>query len=165
MAVVLDSAMDSPSAISKQIEHTLSGPMWHGSALNELLDGVTFEQAATRPIPGAHTIWELVLHVSAWAEIARQRLHNRALESPPPDIDWPPVPTPTAKGWADALERLAASHKELARDSASLSADGLAARVPVASPGYSVETLLRGVIEHGTYHGGQIALLRRAIRG
>ena len=93
MAVVLDSAMDAPSAISKQIEHTLSGPMWHGSALNELLDGVTFEQAATRPIPGAHTIWELVLHVSAWAEIARQRLHNRALESPPPDVDWPLVPT------------------------------------------------------------------------
>jgi uncharacterized damage-inducible protein DinB len=156
--------MDSPSAIAKQIERTVTGPMWHGSALNELLDGVTFEQAAARPIPGAHNIWELVLHISAWAEIARQRLHNRALESAPPEVDWPPVPQPNAKAWADALERLAVSHKELARDTAALSADALAVRVPVADPGYSVETLLRGVVEHGTYHGGQIALLRRAIR-
>jgi uncharacterized damage-inducible protein DinB len=28
---------------------------------------------------------------------------------------------------------------------------------------YSAATLLSGVIEHGSYHGGQIALLKRAL--
>jgi hypothetical protein len=26
---------------------------------------------------------------------------------------------------------------------------------------YSVDVLLHGIIEHGTYHGGQIALLKK----
>jgi len=30
---------------------------------------------------------------------------------------------------------------------------------------YSVSNLLHGVIEHATYHGGQIALLKRALEG
>jgi len=29
---------------------------------------------------------------------------------------------------------------------------------------YPVGILLDGVVEHGTYHGGQIALLRKAVR-
>jgi len=33
----------------------------------------------------------------------------------------------------------------------------------VAGLDYTVATLLRGVVEHGTYHGGQIALLKRAL--
>ena len=31
-------------------------------------------EAASRPIPGAHSIWELVLHVAGWADVARARL-------------------------------------------------------------------------------------------
>ena len=55
----------------------MTGPMWHGPALAEVLEGVTAERAAARPIPGAHTIWEIVLHIIAWAEIARARLKGR----------------------------------------------------------------------------------------
>jgi len=33
----------------------------------------------------------------------------------------------------------------------------------VSGADYSVSNLLHGVIEHGTYHGGQIALLKRAL--
>jgi uncharacterized damage-inducible protein DinB len=28
---------------------------------------------------------------------------------------------------------------------------------------YSVAVLLHGIVEHGTYHGGQIVLLKRAL--
>jgi len=137
--------------------------MWHGPALEELLDGVTYEQASARPIAGAHTIWELVLHITTWSDIARERLHSKQLESPPTDVDWPPAPDPSEAAWRDALERLAASHSALAHDAAGLSSEALKAVVPVPKPRYNVETLLRGVIEHGTYHGGQIALLKRAL--
>jgi uncharacterized damage-inducible protein DinB len=155
--------MDASSAIANEIERTVSVPMWHGSALNELLDGVTFEQAAAKPIAGAHSIWEFVLHITAWSDIARERLHQRSLESAPMQVDWPPTPAPSAAAWRDALARLAASHAALARETEALSPDALAAIVPVPKPRYSVEVLLRGVIEHGTYHGGQIALLKRAL--
>jgi uncharacterized damage-inducible protein DinB len=136
--------------------------MWHGSALNELLNGVTHEQAAAHPIAGAHSIWELVLHVTAWSDIARERLSNRSLESVPPEVDFPRVPAPSAEAWAEAKARLSASHHALARAVEMLSPEGLAAIVPVPKRD-TVSTLLHGVIEHGTYHGGQIALLKRAL--
>jgi uncharacterized damage-inducible protein DinB len=48
----------------------------------------------------------------------------------------------------------------LAADTRLLSDEQLASRVPGLN--YSVSALLRGIVEHGTYHGGQIALLKKA---
>jgi uncharacterized damage-inducible protein DinB len=155
--------MDQSSILANHIERTVTGPMWHGSSLNELLNGVTHEQAAAHPIAGAHSIWELVLHVTTWSDIARERLSNRSLEPVPTDVDFPPVKTPSADAWADAKARLLASHHALARATETLTPDALAAVVQVPKPRYTVSTLLHGVIEHGTYHGGQIALLKRAL--
>ena len=41
-----------------------------------LLDGVTAEQAAAHPIPGAHSIWELTLHIAAWESACLRRLEG-----------------------------------------------------------------------------------------
>jgi len=57
--------------LANHIRRTVTGPMWHGPALGELLADVSVDEARIRPIAGAHTIWELVLHVTAWADIAR----------------------------------------------------------------------------------------------
>ena len=150
---------------AERLARTVTGPMWHGPALDEVLAGVSAAQAAAHPVPGAHSIWELVLHVSVWTEIPRERLHGRPYEEVPPEIDWPSPPTgdaATATAWQAACERLRAAYRALADDTAALSDDAL--RATVARAPYSVATMLRGVVEHGTYHGGQIALLRRALQ-
>jgi uncharacterized damage-inducible protein DinB len=146
--------------LSETLVQTVTGPMWHGPALAEHLHGVSYQQAASRPVAGAHTIWELVLHVAAWAQIARARLQGERTGDPTPEQDWPAQPEPTAESWATALEGLSDSHRLLAADAASI--DDRALDLEVATLDYTVETLLRGVVEHGTYHGGQIALLKRA---
>jgi uncharacterized damage-inducible protein DinB len=155
--------MSAAAEIANLIERTVSGPMWHGPALNELLDGVTYEQASAQPIVGAHTIWELVLHITAWADIACDRLHKKSLGTQPNEVDWPPTPAPTEIAWTQARARLTASHQALAKEAAKLTSEDLRAIVPVDGPQYPVWTLLHGVVEHGTYHGGQIALLKRAL--
>jgi uncharacterized damage-inducible protein DinB len=147
--------------LSNHIKRTIAGPMWHGSALNEILDGVSHVDAAARPIAGAHTIWEIVLHVTAWAEISRARLGGERSGDPLPQEDWPPSGEATGERWQQALDRLQASHRELATDVRRLSEDAIHAPVPGLE--YTVSFLLHGVIEHGTYHGGQIALLKRAL--
>ena len=144
-----------------RLERTIAGPMWHGPALGEVLEGVSAEQAAARPIPGAHSIWELVLHITVWAGIALERLRGRALDDPPSSKDWQTPSTTTAEAWAQATEHLGAAYRALAREVASLDAEALAAEIPTR--GYSAATMLRGVVEHGTYHGGQIAILKRAL--
>jgi uncharacterized damage-inducible protein DinB len=156
--------------LSNHIKRTVAGPMWHGPALDELLASVSSDQAATRPIPGAHSIWEIVLHVTAWAEIALARLNGQRTGDPAPDEDWPPVSgsdpksgSDAAANWRAALERLRESYRALATDTRRLEPSAFDEKV--AGADYTVSNLLRGVIEHGTYHGGQIALLKRALEG
>ena len=146
--------------LAKHIERTVNGPLWHGPTLEQLLAGVTAEVAAAKPVAGAHSIWEIVLHVAAWAEIGRARLDGRATADPPPEVDWPPVRDTSPQEWDAALQRLRDSHQNLAVRVRQLSESALDERLPGLE--YKAWHLLHGVVEHGTYHGGQIALLKRA---
>ena len=83
--------MSRATRLANHIERTVTGPMWHGPALLEALNGVESDRALARPIPAAHTIWELVLHITAWCDIARQRINGQATGDPTPEQDWPPV--------------------------------------------------------------------------
>lgn len=155
--------------VASLVERTVAGPMWHGPAVAELLAGVTADQARRHPIPGAHGIWELVLHLTAWAEIARERLGGGALAFPAPEVDWPPLPPPgatpaddrDAAAWETAVGRLGAVHRALAADVRALTPEALTGAVP--DQRHTIATMLHGVVEHGAYHGGQIALLVRAL--
>jgi uncharacterized damage-inducible protein DinB len=104
-------------------------------------------------------MWELVLHNTAWSEIARQRIRGEATGDPTPEQDWPPVSDADAD-WPRAIDRLNETHRLLAAEARQLSDEQLDALVPGLE--YSNAVLLHGIIEHGTYHGGQIALLKKA---
>lgn len=148
--------------VAEAIERSVSGPVWHGPALADLVGDVTAEQAAERAVPGAHTIWELVLHVTAWTEIARERLIGSAKGDPTPEEDWPPVRDTSADAWRATLERLKDAHRELAADVAKLGDSDLIGRVP--GKDHTVLTMVHGIVEHDAYHGGQIAILKRALQ-
>ena len=148
--------MSRASRLANHIERTVAGPMWHGPSLAEVLDGVDAARAQAHPIAGGHSIWEIVLHVTAWADIARQRIHGEFLGDPAPEQDWPSP----GGDWPAALEQLHESHRRLAADVRGLDDAALDAKVKTLT--YPVGILLDGVVEHGTYHGGQIALLKKA---
>ena len=149
-------------AIADRIRRSLSGPMWHGEAIRPLLTGITPAQAAARPVKGAHSIWELVLHITAWANIVRERLSLREQPAPTDAQDWPGVASHTDdKAWTAALARLMSSHEILATTVEKFEERALDTIVPGQS--YTVSEMLAGIVEHGTYHGGQIALLKRAL--
>jgi uncharacterized damage-inducible protein DinB len=135
--------------------------MWHGPALADLIGDVTAEQAAEHPIASAHSIWELVLHITSWTEIVRERLVGSAKAEPAPEEDWPPVSDRSAAGWRGVVERMKEAHRELAADVAQLDDAKLIGRVPGQE--YSVLAMIHGVVEHDAYHGGQIAILKRAL--
>jgi uncharacterized damage-inducible protein DinB len=153
--------MTAAQRLANQITRTVTGPMWHGPALDDGVADITPAEAASRPVAAAHSIWELVLHVAVWAEVALARLGPE----PPiaPAEDWPAVPEPTAASWKAAIERLHLSHERLAQVVEQMDDSALRAIVDLPGPRHSVEIMLHGVVEHGTYHGGQIVLLRRAL--
>jgi uncharacterized damage-inducible protein DinB len=147
--------------VAEALERSVSGPMWHGPALADVLDGVTSEHASARPIAGAHSIWELVLHATAWTEIARERLAGSAKGNPTPEEDWPPVKDTSPDAWRSAIERLKEAHRELAAEVARMDDSTLIGRVP--GKDHSVLVMMHGIVEHDAYHGGQIAILKRAL--
>ncbi len=144
--------------IEDQLRRASEGDAWHGPALRELLADLTPEQAAARPIAGAHTIWELVLHIVAWQEIARRRLQGEVVHVTPAE-DWPPPEGADARAWSAALDSLERSTRRIREAIVALPE----ARLGDLPPGTqtTIYGLLHGVIQHDLYHAGQIAILKK----
>lgn len=145
--------------IANLIKRTVTGPTWHGPALDDVLNGVTAAQAASRQLSSAHSIWELTLHAAAWAEIARDRLRGERIGDPSHEEDWPPVGATDEPAWVAAVTRLRDAYRALAHDARHV--DDAIMHEKMNGLEYSRWVLLHGVVEHGIYHAGQIALLKK----
>ena len=151
--------MSEVQRIADQLHRAYSGEAWHGPAIAELLEGVTVSQAAAQPLPGGHSIWELVLHIAAWKRAVRRRLEGKATEVAPED-NFPNVRDRSDAAWQQAQQKLADAHRELEKAVTALAESRLAETVPGRD--YSVYFMLHGLVQHDLYHAGQIALLKRA---
>ena len=153
--------MPEAARILDQLHRAYEGPAWHGPALREVLAGVSCQTAARRPIPEAHTIWELVLHLTVWMSVPTRRIAGAEIPTLPPDQDWPAAPEPSEAGWQQALDQLAQAQFSLESEVSKLPDDRLREKVLGKVP-YSIYTMLHGVVQHNLSHAGQIALLKKA---
>ena len=154
--------MSEVKRIAGQLHASLTGPAWHGPSLLEILEGVTAEEARHHPVASAHSIAEIVLHVTAWMSAAERRLAGEPIELEG-DADWPPVTDrfdwPAAvQGLRDAAETLGVRIRTLS------DAELTSIRVRGSGQDYSAYVLLHGVVQHNLYHAGQLALLKKAPR-
>ena len=149
-------------ALRQDLHKVYDGDPWHGSSITEVLKGIDAEVAARRPIPHAHTIWEIVLHMTAWTREVASRVRGAAAKSPPED--WPAARFGGGEpAWKAAKDELAAAQKEIEAAVAALKADDLVRWIENhEGTGYTVGTVIRGLLQHHTYHEGQIAILKRA---
>ncbi|MDG3005066.1 DinB family protein [Paludisphaera mucosa] len=135
------------------------GEPWHGPSLRKVLEGVTAEAADARPVPGGHTIRELVAHLAAWDDVVARRIaERRAMEEP--DVgDFPAVVGAGPEAWAADFRELDARHAALL----DVLADLDPARLPetVAGKDYSIAHMVRGAAQHMAYHAAQIGLLKK----
>ena len=150
-----------------QLNREHDGDPWHGSPLLSILDGITAQQAATRAVSNGHTIWELVLHVTAWKNETRKRLSG-APSGEPAEGDWPATGDVSPERWNEALTRLKIAHEQLVAAVRQLNESTLyeATNDPRNRPlgtGVSYYVLLHGIVQHDVYHAGQIALLKKAL--
>ena len=151
--------------IIDQLKRAHDGDPWHGSPVKDILQGVTHDQAARRPPNGAHSIWELVLHMTGWRNEVAQRASGGPSGEPAAG-DYPDIGDPTAARWTAALEALDRSHVNLVNVVQGMSDDHLLK--PTNDPrnrplgtGVSYYELLHGIVQHDAYHAGQIAILKK----
>ncbi len=156
--------------IVDELQREYGGDAWYGSSLRDILKGVTAAQASARPVPQAHSIWELVLHITAWKREVASRMQGRPAGEPA-EGDWPSAPSDgqgTDAAWAQALEAL--QHAQVTLLSAAGQLPPSRLHVAVTDPrnrplgtGVSHYVTLHGIAQHDVYHAGQIAIIKKAL--
>src|SRR5215208_6898523 len=144
--------------LSDELRRAVRGEAWHGPSIRELLASMPFEEAIQRPIPTAHNIWELVLHIASWSNIALRRINGGQVE-PYEGEDWPLVGEFTQERWESSCEALNESFERLSEVVLGMPDDDLMANAPQSNR--TVAGMVNGVAQHAAYHGGQIALLKK----
>jgi uncharacterized damage-inducible protein DinB len=147
--------------ICRQMKQALTGEAWHGPSLMEILGGVDSSVAAAKPIPEGHSIWEIVLHLTATEELLLCRLQGipKELSS---DEDWPRVPEPTEGAWQETVERLKRGEERLREEVAAFPEERL--DEPLVANGSSAYNNLHGHVQHNLYHAGQMILLKKMVK-
>ena len=134
---------------------------WSEVAVRDVLQRLTGEAAAAHTIPGAHSAWEILLHIDAWHRAIARRLQGEVVDLSDEE-DWPSPPEPTEASWQAALERLDAGVESLLSTVRGLSPESLSKKLP-GNP-YSAYPAIHGIAEHDLYHSGQVVFLSKAAR-
>jgi uncharacterized damage-inducible protein DinB len=148
--------------VDRIVEHydgVLSGDAWHGDPVWKVLENIPAATAAARPVSGAHSIWEIVAHMTFWEGVVLQRLQgNRAglVE----ELNFPATPAPTEENWRRTLDDFRNSNRSFRKALAKLDPAKLNDLTAAGKRTYYGEA--HGILEHHVYHLGQIALLKKS---
>lgn len=135
---------------------------WHGTNLRGSIRGLTLAQAAWRPAPRRHNIWELVVHAAYWKYVAWRRLTGAARGLFAEDgSNWFARPTDASlAAWRADVAMLGRMHRELREVVAAVNPRDLD-RTLAKSSRTTRRALITGIAAHDLYHAGQIQLLKR----
>src|SRR5215470_17811490 len=98
--------------VVNELQRSFDGEAWHGPALMEILDGVDARAAAARPLPQAHSIWELVVHIAVWEDVVTRRIHGETF-SRRDEQNFGQVERVNDAEWQRAVENLRDKHARL----------------------------------------------------
>ena len=136
--------------------------LWHGGATAMgALRGMPPEEAAWKPAPDRHSIWELVLHIAYWKYVVQRRITSGEKGAfPRSPSNFPAVPDPPdATAWKRDRALLKTTHLELVEVMKAFDPKRLDEMPPEGT--YSYADLMTGIVLHDTYHAGQIQIMKR----
>jgi len=142
--------------IARQFERLYVGNMW----LKGTLGGMDAAAAAWKPGATLHSCYELVFHVDAWRRLTLARLNGDAADDPD-DNYFPPHADVDERGWSEARVRFFESAALVTARAANVRLDDL--DVPVAPTQMTVCDVLFEVLEHDSYHFGQLRMVSKLV--
>ena len=148
--------MDSAKLVLALLDEAYEKRTWHGPNLKQSIKGVTAKQAAWRPGPRRHNIWEVTLHAAYWKYAVRRRIEGGkrgsfALKGSN-FFTRPEAGKLNEAAWSADRKLLEQTHRALRTAVANV------LRTP---RGARVVHQIYGVAFHDIYHAGQIRFLRR----
>jgi DinB superfamily len=148
--------MSDQAIILALLDEAFSKKTWHGPNLRQSLKALTAKQAAWRPAPGRHNIWEETLHAAYWKYAVRRRLEGGQRGSfilkGSNFFARPEKGRATEAAWRADRAILENEHHAMVQT----------IRKVLQSPKAKKQLrMLYGIAFHDVYHAGQIRLLRR----
>jgi len=145
--------------IQDQLRRSVEGGAWHGPGVLELLEEVSAEAATAHPLPEAHSIWEILLHMTSTQELVQRRLDGNPTALAPEE-NWPAVIDPSPEAWRESQTTFREGYRKMIASIHEVDPSRLDDPV---FPGFSsYYVTLHGLVQHNLYHGGQIGILRKA---
>ncbi|MBL7845834.1 MAG: DinB family protein [Cyclobacteriaceae bacterium] len=138
----------------KRLDRIYQGEPWFGESFQAKLKNVSEAQAFQRPAANAHSIAEIVAHMTFRRKAIIAQLVGDGQEeftSTHPD-NWPALETLKSKGWKHVLQSFAVTQEALA--SALMNQSSLTPDLAEA---------LNGTMEHDIYHLGQIGFVKKLL--
>ena len=159
------------SNLSQKLLTVWNGEPWYGSSSSAILKGVTADEALAHPLPGAQSIWETVLHMTAWTEETTSRM-NGADAKQPARGDWPAPSGSTQDAWIGAQTELLNARKGLLAAIEKSHEESMFLQVarattnddPAFTTGATRADTVSGLADHDVYHLGQIAILKKSLK-
>jgi uncharacterized damage-inducible protein DinB len=150
--------------LEEQLRLVFDGEAWHGPSVMEALKDVNAELAAQHPIDGAHSIWELVLHL-AWTYglVLRKLTAGTQPGLGRPTIGHTCRCHPLRRtGSRRSIPFGSSTRRFAARLPAFRTIDWTTRRPKTRA--IRAYTQFIGLTQHDAYHAGQIVLLKRAVQ-
>lgn len=152
-------------SLAAELRRSMSGETWFGPSVSVLLGDVDFSSASRVAAGEPHSIAQIVFHMAVWARYAAYRFSGgepRELD----EANWPETSEVDDAAWTAAREGLLGAYERAACALLAMAPEQLDAvddSTPVDADGVPV-TLRRvaaGLAQHGAYHAGQIAVIKR----
>jgi uncharacterized damage-inducible protein DinB/heme-degrading monooxygenase HmoA len=147
-----------------QLEQLYGGGNWVGESFAGKLDSLPEDLAFQQPVPGVHSVAELVWHCIYWRRVTFDRLRggkNKWRDETVEKFNFLPLQDLKAKGWNVIRDELMETQTELIELLKNKRDDFL---LNEYQPGYSYDFLIGGTIQHDYYHLGQIGLVLRILK-
>jgi len=152
--------MNEVDRILQQYNATMTGEAWYGDPVWKILEGIDARCAAANILPEVHTIWQLVMHMAFWEDVAIRRFRGPVSSEEEESGNFPDTPAPDEDAWQQTLQRFRTSNDALRTALSRLDPATLDQNTPGRQKSFRWEAV--GVIQHHIYHAGQIALLKKA---
>ncbi len=142
------------------LQRVYDGHAFYGDPIATVLGDIDTRQAFWVPEGGAHSIWQLLRHMTVWTDIIRQRLTSPTIiEVESDEQNFPSPPPPSDAAWDEARDGFHTALEALLRAMDTFPEDKLQDMVPERE--YTYYMLLHGMAHHSLYHTGQIAMIKR----
>jgi hypothetical protein len=153
-------AVKSTQLVLTLLDEAYEKHTWHGPNLRQAIRGVSAKQAAWRPGPRRHNIWEETVHAAYWKYAVRRRIeHGKRGSFALKGSNFfarPEAGKGNEAAWRADKQLLDREHRALR---------AAIVKVLATSRGTKLLRQLYGVALHDVYHAGQIRLLRRLMNG